>query len=313
MSILNRPGDGNRSVLTVIYKLLLQEGPTDNSKIISLCAPDGVVDPKETRQTLKTWCDLGLLTKNAERVSINQDIKKADRALKFLPKHAREHVLRLENNQRLWEIEDSKASDFCRAVSWLLAQDVYRFDCNSWNEAQPFIKQQASDPTIWIRELKDSKESHLICSNDTRWSGFKDWVTYLGFASNGRFPVSGSLLIDPTNAIRDSLTQVFGKFKTLQADQFLAELSDCIPVVDGGEYRNDLESRLKTTTGEHAWHPQPSGQLSTSLSRAILRLESLGILKCENKSDAPTRIILTGRNGSVGGTYSHLTLLSNKI
>ncbi|MDQ8206667.1 protein DpdG [Coraliomargarita sp. SDUM461003] len=301
MSILNRPGDGNRSVLTVIYKLLLQEGPTDYDKIISLCAPDGVVDPKETRQTLNTWCDLGLLTKNADRVSINQDIKKADRSLHLLPKQAREHVLRSENNQRLWEVEDSKASDFCRATAWLLAQDVYTFDCNSWSEAQPRIHHQMGE------------DANLIAQNDTRWSGFKDWVTYLGFASNGRFPVSGSLLIDPTNAIRDSLPQVFGEIKTLQADQFLSGLADCLPVVDGGEYRDDLEERLKTATGEHAWHPQPSGQLSTSLSRAILRLESLGILKCENKSDAPVRMILTGRNGSIVGTYSHLTLLSNKI
>ena len=299
MSLLNRPGDGNRSVLTVIYKLLLQEGVLDYDRIIKLCAPEGIVEAKETRQTLNTWIDLGIFTKEADKVSINSEIKRAERDLIHLPRHARERVIKKENNERFLEIEDSKASDFCRACSWLLSQDVYTFDCNSWNEAEPFIKQQTRD------------SAHLIAQNDTRWSGFKDWAVYLGFACIGRFPKSGSLIIDPTNAIYKELDLIFGRTKTLTADQFLAKLSNQVPVLDDGEYRLIIEEELRKVSGENAWRSAPGGQLSTSLSRAILRLEVVGVLKCENKSDAPKRAILTGRNGSVINTFSHFTLIRN--
>jgi hypothetical protein len=297
MSILNRPGDGNRSVLTVIYKLLLQEGPLDYNKVTNLCAPEGVIDPKETRQTLNTWCDLGLFSKDEDRVSIDSNIKKSVRDVSYLPMHARVRVMMLENNDRLWEVERSKASDFCRGVSWLLAQDVFTFDCNSWSEAEPFIKRQVGGVT------------NLIVQNDTRWSGFKDWVTYLGFAWTSRLPRSGSLIIDPTYAIRDALPYLFGKAKTLPSNQFLAELSNQVPVLDGGAYRSRVEEELLGGKGEHAWIGAPSGQISSSLSRGLLRLEDLGILKCEDKSDAPERLILTGRNGSAIRTLSHFTLL----
>jgi hypothetical protein len=205
----------------------------------------------------------------------------------------------LENNKRLWEVENSKASDFCRAVSWLLAQDVYAFDCNSWSEAEPFIKRQVGDVT------------NLIVQNDTRWSGFKDWVTYLGFAWTSPLPRSGSLIIDPTHAIRDALPHVFRKAKTLSSNQFIGDLSNRVPVLDGGAYRSRVEEELLSGKGEHAWVGVPQGQVSTSLSRGLLRLENMGVLKFDDKSDAPERLILTGRNGSAVGTYSHFTLLNN--
>ena len=298
MSILNRPGDGNRSVLTVIYRLLLQEGPLDYDKIVNLCAPEGVVGPEAIRYTLNTWCDLGVFSKEGDRVSIDSNIKKSERGESFLPVHARARVLMLENNERFWEVEKSKASDFCRAVSWLLAQDVYTFDCNSWSEAEPFIKRQVGDVT------------NLIVQNDTRWSGFKDWVTYLGFAWTSRLPRSGSLIIDPTYAIRDALSLVFRKAKTLPSNQFLEELFHLIPVLDGGVYRTRVEEELLSGKGEHAWGGAPSGQVSSSLSRGLLRLENMDILKCEDKSDAPGKLILTGSNGSGVRTLSHFTLLN---
>jgi hypothetical protein len=298
MSILNRPGDGNRSVLTVIYRLLLQEGPLDYHKIVNLCAPEGVVEPEATRYTLNTWCDLGVFSKEGDRVSIDPKIKKPERGESFLPTHARARVLMSGNNERFWEVENSKASDFCRAVSWLLAQDVYAFDCNSWSEAEPLIKRQVGDVI------------NLIVQNDTRWSGFKDWVTYLGFAWTSRLPRSGSLIIDPTYAVRDALPHVFRKAKTLRANQFLEELSNWVPVLDGGVYRSRVEDELLSGKGEHAWVSVPSEQISSSLSRGLLRLENMGILKCEDKSDSPDKLILTGRNGSGFRTLSHFTLLN---
>ena len=88
-------------------------------------------------------------------------------------------------------------------------------------------------------------------------------------------------------------------------------LAQAIPVLDGGTYRQKLETELIKAQGPTAWQPPPNGQLSTSLSRALLRLQEEKCLKGELRadSDARIRVTLTGRNDQIIAEYSHFSLI----
>jgi hypothetical protein len=298
MSLLNLPGDGTRSVLVVIYRLLLQEGPLLRSKLLDLCAPKDIVDPKSTSITLNTWIDLGLFEEKNGKVSISPNVSKKERDERFLSQNARARVFAAENNEKFWEVDKSKSADFNRAISWLFAQDAYQAELKSWEgEVIHLIKAQVNE------------DDALLGRNDTRWNGLKHWLPYLGLAWILK---NGTVIVDPAIAIREVLSLVFGNKQTLPVDVFMASLSERIPIIDGGVYRKQVEGRLLEVAGPSAWTSQPQGQLSTSLSRGLLRLISAGVLSTENRSDADGRVVLTGRNSETLGTFSHYTYNSNQ-
>lgn len=293
MSLLNLPGDGTRSVLVIIYRLL-RERAIARDKLLELCAPQGVVDPKSTSITLNTWIDLGLIEEKNGKISISSTIPKAERTESYLANNARLLVLASKNNERLWEVEKSKSADFTRAISWLFAQDVYQTELKSWEGgrgAWDLIRGQVAE------------DDALLGRNDTRWNGLKHWLPYLGFG----WLQKGTVIVDPAIAIRETLPLIFGNKQTLPVDAFMASLSERIPILDGGVYRKQVEDWLLQGKGANAWKGQPQGQLSTSVSRGLLRLISAGVLTHDNLSDADARVILTGRTGTPIGTFSHFT------
>jgi hypothetical protein len=131
----------------------------------------------------------------------------------------------------------------------------------------------------------------------------KHWLSYLGFG----WEYKGTVIVDPSVAIRETLPSIFAKNKTISADKFMAALSEKIPILDGGLYRTQVEQTLLDGQGPKAWRGQPSGQLSTSLSRGLLSLIKSGVLAEDNQSDASERVILTGRNGKDIRKISHFT------
>jgi hypothetical protein len=291
MSLLNRPSDGMHSVLIAVNNLLAQEGALPLQQIIELCAPESCGDPSQVRQTINTWVKLGLFGKSEDdKISFSKSISKSEKAREALPRVARRLVLSPENNANLWAAESVGSADFTRSVAWLLAQDVYRAELNSWGDAQVLIQKQVN-------------KNVTIIQNDTRWSGLKAWSQFLGFAWSGKFP-GGALVIDPTEAVADALPEIFKKRSKITAEQLVGELAQIIPVLDSGAYRNEVESKMIEHGG---WHPQPEGCVSTSLSRSILRLIHEGILVGENLSDAGSRLRLIGRVQKEIETFSHIT------
>lgn len=294
MSLLNRANDGNHSVLVTIVKLLLSEKKQLNrDNIVNMCAPGEVGDPAKVRQTINRWIELGLIQEKGDRVLLHEDVRKEERSIECLPDLARRLVLRRENNSDLWATEDAHASDFTRAISWLLAQDVWKISADRWDDIQSLTQQQIGNGST-------------IIQNDVRWQGLKAWAKYLGFAWNPAAPRS-AIVIEPTRAIRVAIPKVFGRRKSLEAAEFLKGLASEIPVIDGGFYRTEVEERLGERDGRGAWSPPPNKQISTSLSQSILRLTLDGTLVGDNKadSDEAIRVTLTGRNQSKLKTFSH--------
>jgi len=305
MSLLNRPSNGLHSVLVATFKILLMKGKLPRQELLDLVAPptlfaDQAEDKKQdmAKKTLNRWVQLGLFQKSTDdEISLVGD-KKSKPTIDSLPSLARSLALKPENNTDFLGEEPQGAGDFTRAITWLLAQNAWTLDSRSWDVIESLIQQQCPPG------LK-------IIQNDTRWSGLKPWSCFLGFAWTAKAPNGEFLVPDPAKAIRDALPDIFGKSRELEARFMVSALALVLPVLDGGTYRQKLEDELKKAQGPDAWRPPPNGQLSTSLSRALLRLQEEKYIKGEKRADKSeqVRVFLSGRNNQIIAEYTHFSLI----
>lgn len=279
MSILNMPSDGLFNVAIVLVRALVRFGSRSREDLLTACGlgVDGV-DPKHLTQTLNRWTELGLFENEDKLVSLRDPYRSAlgknpDVAESRLPKVLRMVALAPENNMRFFEAEENKTADLNRGLSWILAQDVYTIDTSSHGTIEALESSQVAD------------KAKRMLQNDTRWNGLRTWMIYLGFARSGPL-----VTIDPTQALRESLDEVFGTEQTLAAPLFIDRIAEVIPVLDGGSYRRQIEDLLKGST----WTRPPANTLSTALSRAIRRLSHEGAIATEQRSDTEAGVMLVG-------------------
>lgn len=294
MSILNQASDGLYTVLIVLVRAIVRFGPRSREELFQACGAsvDGV-DPRQLMQTLNRWTELGLFDQKDGSVNIAAPYrsvlgKSADEAEAHLPSIVRKITVLPENNERFWESERSRSADFTRAVAWMLAQDVYTLDGNVQMLAV-LEEAQIVDPT-----------KLTIGRNDTRWNGLKAWMVYLGFARDGI-----QWVVDPTQAVREALLDIFGSNTELSGPEFVQRAASVLPVLDDGVYRTQVEALLD----ERVWPRPRAGLLSSSLSRAIQRLHREGAIDLANRSDTEGVVTLTGTNMRTWRDVSHVTLM----
>ena len=280
MSLLNLASDGLPNILVTLAATLQRaRKPLTRAELLARIAPEGIAheDGKMARQTLNRWLELGLFAEVDEAVRLTQPLETSagDEAalLAAVRLAARRRALSEDNNADLWAHVQAKAADFTRSLAWLLAQDVYRF---SFGDIE----------TLEATQIADT-ESRLM-RNNTRQNGLKYWGHFLGFV---REPGGGQ--IDPTCAIRESLSRCIADGEGMPASDFIRNLAEELPVLDGGRWRVAVEDRLN----RQALSALAEGQLSTSLSRALRNLSMQGILAFENRADVGRTIVLTGRDG----------------
>jgi len=295
MSILNRPSDGLVSVLISIYKVLAEHNALSRDDIKNIIAP-GNVPELQVSQTLTRWTQLGLFDKNESTYSINTSYapklsQLSDDSLRHLPTKLHSIVFKKENNENFWDAANSKSADFSRGISWLLAQDVYSFPTNSHK-------------TVAKIEGEQIDLSMQMLQNDTRWVGLCQWAEYLGFAWGSK-----TLVIDPTVAIRENLPAIFSGYTTMTATLFLETLAKILPVIDFGDYRQKVEDILN----QQVWSRPPKLFLSTSLSRAMKRLELSGHLSLEYQSDTGESYrLLRQQTQEWGRSFTHVSWLKSE-
>lgn len=295
MSILNRPSDGQHSVLVVICKYLLHRKKASHEEILNECAPLELVnDQKPIRQTLNTWKKLGLFQEEGGMYSFAPDLapefKEPVGGLTALPRVARTVALRVENNALFWESEGSLSADFTRAVSWVLAQNIYAMP-SDYREVEAAEQRQVRDT------------SKRIFQNDTRWNGLRAWAPFLGFGWTTKGSSRADLFSpDPTTAVRDSLASVFQGEQELPAAEFLLRLAKILPVLDGGRFRRDVEASL----APESWQAPKAHEVSTSLSRTMLRLHFERSITLPPPRGDADKMDLLGQ-GRVIRTFSHVT------
>ena len=293
MSVLNQASDGLYTVLIVLVRSIVRFEPRSREDLILTCGGAiDAVDQSQLTQTLNRWTELGLFGQENGSVTIAEPYrsglgKSADDAEAQLPRIVRTVAMLAENNDRFWEREKSRSADFSRAVAWMLAQDVYSLDGN--------VKKLA---VLEEAQIVDS-DKQTIGKNDTRWNGLKAWMLYLGFARDGM-----QWVVDPTVALREALPDIFESRRELTGPAFAERAASVLPVLDNGVYRTQVESSLK----ERTWPRLRAGLLSSSLSRAIQRLDREGSIALANHSDTEGVVTLTGINMRAWREVSHVAL-----
>ena len=297
MTILNRPSDGLYNVLIVLVRAAVRFTPRDAEQLLIACGSAvEALDAAHLGRTLTRWTSLGLFNSDKDAISIAEPYRsmlgtKPDIAETRLPKVARTIALHEDNNARFWDAEGAKSADFSRGAAWMLAQDVYTMPSSTagW---EGLVKRQlvGSDGTT-------------IVQNDTRWNGLRAWMPYLGFARD-----ASTWDVDPTDALRDVLPDVFGTAKTMLTTEFLDRVATALPVLDGGKYRREVEAVLKDGT----WPKPEPGHVSTSLSRALQRLDREGAILLEQRSDTGDGMTLIGRAGRRWRDVTHVSPVTRK-
>lgn len=290
MSILNRTNDGLFNVLIVLYIIVHKTTTIEKERLLDRCVP-GSLDRKMANQTLNRWQQLGLFKIDEDQnVSIAKDYNLPSKDVQsYLPSMLRTIVLDARNNENFWDSEKSLSADFTRGLSWLLAQDIYKFDTQN----------HATVQSAEFEQIRDANKR--VVQNDTRWAGLREWMVYLGFGWE-----ADNLVIDPTIAVQDQLAKVFSDSIVLAINDFLARLSVQLPVVDTGKYRQMIEAELDTSV----WHKADEKFISTSLSRAIKRLEFAGKVRLEKKADAEIAYYLSQRSGLTwGDPVTHIAFI----
>jgi len=295
VSILNQTNDGLFNVLIVLIRCLAKQKSMARDKLLALCAPSSAVDDsqKQARQTLNRWIQLGLFHEDdSGGIQLDTSLKNELRGRTGLPAElspfVRSVVLNATNNEQFWDSENNKSADFTRGVCWALAQNVFTCRCVGHADVQSIEEAQLRDAAAF--------------QNDTRWNGFKSWAVFLGFGWIGRYP-SSVFEIDPTIAVREVLPKVFEGSRELRQTVFFNRLAEILPVVDGGEYRTRVEQKIDRSV----WRSPKPDQVSTSLSRSLLRLHDHGDLILEERADAEKRSLL-GRNARIVRNVSHIVL-----
>lgn len=282
MSILNLASDGLPNVLVVLYDVLARSTrPVARDELLEKVAPDRVAHEggKQARQTLGRWIELGLFVEGDEGVELverpHRSLNNDTELIAQVRVDACTRALHADNNADFWAAKEARAADFTRSIAWVLAQDVYRPLYSNLEELQPT---QLVDPTA------------VLMQNATRRSGLKTWGRFLGFL---RPTPRTEIEVDPTVAIRDALPSLMQPGQSRPVAHFIDDLALKLPVLDGGVWRREVQARMSSK----AFPPMAEGQLSTSLSRALLNLWRNQEIFLENRADARSGFVFTGQAG----------------
>ncbi|MFO7567823.1 MAG: protein DpdG [Enhygromyxa sp.] len=278
MSIMNRASDGSAPILLVLWRALRTMRAIPKDTLLALCAPDSLGDEEgRARKTLKRWLQLGLFTESDGKLHLNSPFNRlepsADPEYWEFRHEVRRLLFRPEANHDFLKPEPSGAADFTFACAWLLSTDVYGSHFESAESIQALEGAQ-------IERIDGAKK--FVIQNPTRWDGFRDWATFVGFGWN--IP---PFQLDPTEAVEFEIADLFQGQKSAGINTVVKHVGDRIPVLDEGTFATSVRERA--TSG---WRPIERHEVSPALSRALLRLEESGRIKLVDRSDADRRTLL---------------------
>lgn len=285
MSILNITADGLPNVYEMVFNCIAKHGPISEDKLISKCAPSVICDPKMFNNILNRWAQLGVFEKD------EQELWSVAKSGITCPK--RNALNSMLDDSRCSDIWSSDyACDFIRALTWLLAQDVskLKLDLESMQylESEQFSMERDGGPIYMLR-------------NDTRLNGFKLWASYFDVLIK-----SGGEQIDPTGLIRMYLKDIFVDSKELNIELFYERLIKFLPIFPDA----NLYEIVTTQLNEGRW-PAPKksqNELSTSISRAVMRLEIEGVISTDDVKGDGVKMKLMFTNDLAARTISHIKL-----
>ncbi|MBB5458756.1 protein DpdG [Paraburkholderia sp. Cpub6] len=307
MSILNLQSDGLPSILLTMARVIAQSKGISRDDLFSICLPqsgsmkDGDKDlAVRARATLSRWTNLGLFAEEGDQIRVTVGMTRGESIDAFtdrLPDICRGLALSQENCEPLWPTDGTvseetagRTADLCRGLAWCLAQDMYDLRTSSPGEINSLLTTQI-------------EAGRSIFLNDTRWNGFRTWARFLGFATGD----DSSFFLDATVAVRWALTQIMQPDESVNASEFVSRLAECLPVLDSGVYRREVEQALKN----ESWKGPMPGYLSTSLSFALQRLQKQKTIGLVRLADASSQLTLVGQGGRAWESFTHVRLMKD--
>lgn len=172
-----------------------------------------------------------------------------------------------------------------------------------------FLMQSPEKPLQWDRNYREQvladcghSTGPLELTNVARWQQFVYWARYLGFAWRLQVADGANVVIpDPTIAIVRHVPAVLAGKTRCSLWNFMSEIAKVLPVLEGGDARSDVESKLP------AEKRRPREHLSRSTSFALERLEQSGRVRLERLADADA---LNLDLGSGLRAVSHITSIA---
>jgi len=294
MTLTNYTSDGQYPVLIALVRVLAAQGPLPRKDLIRICT---VGDDKHAKATLSTWIELGLFVEdNDESIRLGEGFsKRRGETLEDLtariPAHCRRLIFDPRHALPLWRPDGKRtdgdvgaSADFVRELAWALSQNIYSLTFD------------ASADTVEALENRQVPSGKYVFLNKTRWPGLCFWARYTGFAS------ADGHTIDPTDAIRDVLPEIFAAAKKLPAEKFVRQLNELLPVLDSGRHRVAVEAVLD----DSVWQRPPADHLSMSLSFALRRLQLEQTIAFEAQADTGKILFLSGRDFRALDRFSHV-------
>ena len=284
MSVLNNANDGDYSILRNLIKVI---STCDNSiskdKLATICGAgisisiEKKLERKDINNTLNTWQKPGLVRVEENAVSVpKQYLDKAFYKNKFDEQKFKLLLVDIlylaENNKDFWSNEGGGSDDFTRGSTYLLARDVFNSN------------------------FQNSEGNLSIIKNGNRRSALIRWMYALGLMNSGH-------VADPTVLLKSFITndKIPGEYSLTE---FIDELSDHYPVLDGGIYRKILEEELVGAS----YNLLDKNQISISLSLALKRLRSQGCIELIGKADS-ANLTLTDRGNRATASFSHIKII----
>lgn len=292
--ILNQTNDGLLPVMLALRRALLAFGPMPRETLEKLCAPSSLGDHIDkrglTHHTLSTWTSLGMFSRpngTEPNIEVCEPFRSIDpEDVDGLRTAVLDLLMRPENVPSLTEevdSKDSRASDFARCASWLLAQDPYALAASNESAIRTMSENQKTLPELF--------------PGTGRWSGFQVWGYFVGLG----MATALGFVMNPARAIRAVLDDVLPVGSEQLAGDFVRSLARRIPVLDCGTYRQVVERQTA-----NPWRSFAPNELSPSLSLALAQLNHEVELVLEDRAgDVASRVTLLGRGGRPWRWFTH--------
>ena len=295
MALLNPPELRASMMSVVVLYLAKRRGQRDKwNRIVDAISPPSLTERPhnhqlDARHNLTSVVELGIATSEGNHVHLSREgIKAATTGVSAIAKLVRQRVLSGDLNTAPWGSQEG-ARDLTNALAWFLT--LGSTNAPARMEGDPPSVKSLQEADFGTRYGKDDDASGWPIANNTRWTAFQRWACSLGFA--WRSP-SGRLSPDPTQAVRDSLPEIFGRDATLDSRSFIVALGAQLPVLEGGVYRRFVEENWKRSS-------ESGGVLSGPTTDALRRLEASGHLVFEDRADAAKE------SRDDGTTFSHVS------
>jgi len=166
--------------------------------------------------------------------------------------------------------------DLCRAISWLLAQDPFRFQGNQTGIMQTLYEQIG--------------DQRLGMTNASQIDDLRYWSVYLGFAWTHkplRSEGAWRLVPDATAALGLLLGDLFSTLGSgpVPIDTLLQSLWQICPIFPGGQFYRAIAEHVVQPSAEY---------VIPALGLAWLRLRDQKRIELVTMSDAASRVLLDG-------------------